>query len=72
MSDRKVSCVIRERKLEPPSLEPLECEHCEALKAEVERLRRRIDNIKIRSYELGQKELHNMALEALQEVGDER
>jgi hypothetical protein len=39
MSDRKVSCVIRERKLEPPSFEPLECEQCKVLKAEVERLR---------------------------------
>jgi hypothetical protein len=41
------------------------------LELEVKRLRRRIDNIKIRSYELGQKELHNMALEALQDAGDE-
>lgn len=29
-------------------------------------LRRALDRIKVRSYELGQKELHDMALEALQ------
>jgi cell division protein FtsB len=43
----------------------------DALEAENARLRRRVDNIKIRSYELNQEELHNMALDALQEAGDE-
>ena len=38
-----------------------------ALEAEVEALRRSIDNVKVRAYELGQKELHDMALAALLE-----
>ena len=38
------------------------------LKAELQALRRGVDNIKIRSYELGQRELHDMALAALLEV----
>lgn len=33
----------------------------------VRKLRRSLDNIKIRSYELGQRELHDMALAALEE-----
>ena len=32
----------------------------------IQQLRRALDNIKIRSYELGQPELHDMALAALQ------
>ena len=43
----------------------------EELEAENERLRRSVDNIKIRSYELGQRELHDMALAALKENNDE-
>jgi hypothetical protein len=35
------------------------------LEAERVRLRRALDNIKIRSYELNERELHDMALEAL-------
>jgi len=35
------------------------------LQAENAKLRRSIDNIKVRSYELGQRELHDMALAAL-------
>lgn len=34
---------------------------------EISRLRRALDNIKVRAYELNQKELHDMALEALQD-----
>ena len=44
-------------------------EHEIKLRAEREKvrvLRRSLDHIKVRSYELGQKELHDMALEALQ------
>jgi hypothetical protein len=44
------------------------------LEAERERvrvLRRHLDNIKIRSYELGKKELHDMALAALQATADQ-
>ena len=37
------------------------------LEATIAELRRDLDNIKIRSYELGQKELHDMALAALLE-----
>ena len=33
---------------------------------ELKVFRRKVDNIKIRAYELGQKELHDMACEALQ------
>lgn len=39
------------------------------LQREIEALRRHLDNIKIRSYELGQKELHDMALAALIKEG---
>ena len=39
----------------------------ERLEAKVAKLRRSLDNIKVRGYELGQKEIHDMALEALQE-----
>ena len=39
--------------------------------AKNERLRRSVDNIKIRSYELGQRELHDMSLAALKENNDE-
>jgi len=39
--------------------------------AENVRLRHVLDNIKIRGYELGQKEIHDMALEALAAVADE-
>ena len=42
------------------------------LEAENKRLRRSVDNIKIRSYELGQRELHDMAWSALKENNDER
>lgn len=41
------------------------------LQAEVERLRRALDNIKVRGYELGHQEMHGMALTALQEKNDE-
>jgi len=41
------------------------------LEAENKRLRRSVDNIKIRSYELGQRELHDMAWSALKENNDE-
>ena len=48
----------------------------EEAEAENERLRRSVDSIvdsiKIRSYELGQRELHDMALAALKENSDER
>lgn len=37
------------------------------LEAEVNRMRRALDNIKIRGHELGQREMHDMALAALQE-----
>jgi len=37
--------------------------------AEIERLRRALDNLKVRAYELGSKELHDMALEALKGGG---
>jgi mRNA deadenylase 3'-5' endonuclease subunit Ccr4 len=40
-------------------------EQVKYLKAQLEKTKRRIDNIKIRAYELGSKELHNMALDAL-------
>jgi len=54
------------------------CENCgviiveayEELEADNKRLRRGVDNIKIRAYELGQRELHDMALAALQ--GEQR
>jgi hypothetical protein len=36
------------------------------LEAEKVKLRRQLDNIKVRSYELGQRELHDMALAALE------
>ena len=35
---------------------------------ELDRLCREIDNIKVRAYELGQKELHDMALAALEKA----
>ena len=38
----------------------------------IEKLRRAIDNIKVRAYEQGQKELHDMALAALQEQHHEQ
>jgi len=41
------------------------------LEAENKRLRRSVDNIKIRSYELGQRELHDMAWSALKENNDD-
>lgn len=34
-------------------------------RAEIKRLRRALDNIKVRAYELGQIELHDQALRAL-------
>ena len=34
----------------------------------IDELRRAIDNIKVRAYELGQKELHDMALAALEKA----
>ena len=40
------------------------------LETEVARLRRDLDNLKVRAYELGQKELHDMAWKALQEQGE--
>lgn len=43
----------------------------ETLNMEVIVLRRAMDNLKVRSYELGQRELHDMALAALQESNDE-
>lgn len=45
----------------------LACRNIE-LSHEVARLRRALDNIKIRAYELGQRELHDMALAPLQEA----
>ena len=42
----------------------------EELEADNKRLRRGVDNIKIRAYELGQRELHDTALAALQ--GEQR
>jgi len=39
------------------------------LEQKVKELRRHLDNIKVRSYELGQRELHDMALSALKESG---
>jgi hypothetical protein len=43
------------------------------LEGRIRVLRRHLDNIKVRSYELGQRELHDMALSALlpKESGDE-
>ena len=38
--------------------------------SEIKRLRRALDDIKVRSYELGQREIHDMALAAL-ETDDE-
>ena len=45
------------------------CPYCRINQLEVEnaKLRRAIDDIKIRSYELGQRELHDMALDVLKE-----
>ena len=45
------------------------CPYCRIQQLEVEnaKLRRAIDDIKIRSYELGQRELHDMALDVLKE-----
>ena len=50
---------------------PVHCSYILKLEAENAKLRRAIDNIKIRSYELGQRELHDMALDALKETDDE-
>jgi len=44
-------------------------EYIAELEAENKRLRHDLDNIKIRSYELGQRELHDMALAPLKEKG---
>jgi hypothetical protein len=38
---------------------------------EIKRLRRALDNIKVRAYELGQRELHDQALAALESDSDE-
>lgn len=43
-------------------------EDIRCLKEENAAMRRSLDNIKVRSYELGQRELHDMALAALLEV----
>jgi predicted RNase H-like nuclease (RuvC/YqgF family) len=43
----------------------------EGLSKENERLRRGLDNVKVRAYELGQIELHDMALEALKGDSDD-
>jgi hypothetical protein len=45
----------------------LTCEVVRKQQATIERLRRDLDNIKVRSYELNQRELHDMALAALRE-----
>jgi hypothetical protein len=81
MSDRKVSCVIRERKLEPPSFKPLECEHCESLKAEVKRLRSFAEwcaDMEGARFLLGHisdtdwlRSIEERATQALQEAGDD-
>lgn len=44
------------------------CTSClhEKDKGEIKRLRRSLDSIKVRAYELGQKELHDMALKTLE------
>lgn len=44
------------------------CPYCreDKLEAENKALRRTIDNIRIRSYELGRRELHDRALKALE------
>ncbi len=41
------------------------CPYCQ-----IARLRRALDNIKIRGYELGQREIHDMALAALEPTGE--
>ena len=45
--------------------EELWCRQDEKREVENAKLRRGVDNIKVRSYELGQRELHDMALAAL-------
>ena len=42
-------------------------EYTVSLEERIQQLRRALDNIKIRAYELGQPELHDMALAALKE-----
>jgi hypothetical protein len=44
----------------PHQVDWIKCPKCE-----LARLRRALDNIKIRAYELNQREIHDMALEAL-------
>ena len=46
------------------------CFRMEKQADEIDGLRRSLDNIKVRAYELGQKELHDMALKPLQEKGN--
>jgi len=48
--------------------EELWCRQDEKREVENAKLRRGVDNIKVRSYELGQRELHDMALAALEVI----
>ena len=45
-----------------------DCRIIDAQRQRIQQLRRALDNIKIRAYELGQPELHDMALAALLET----
>ena len=62
-TDKEMTCIVH------PTTRGLK-EYIAELEQQLAALRIGVDNIKLRSYELGQRELHDMAL-ALQESSDE-